>query len=103
MNENRLVNWASGLAIFVGIMDLIAGGVFIIAYIHGGADATSDNWVGMLTAVVLLGGLAISFLAFVIALIAHKQTEEWTGLLLPVLLLPVTLAFIAGGEFFWWE
>jgi ABC-type transport system involved in cytochrome c biogenesis permease component len=103
MYENKLVNWASGLAIFVGIMDLLGAAVFIIAYIHGGADATSDNWVGMFTAIALLGGLAISFLAFILALFAHRQTEEWTGLLLPILLFPVTLSFIAGGEFFWWE
>jgi hypothetical protein len=91
------------LATLVSVVVVVAGAVFSIAYAVGGSDATSDNWVGVLAAVGLLGGVLTSLGAFVVALVAWLGHERTRLLWLPLLLFPALLAFVVLGEAFWWE
>lgn len=94
---------AFAIAACVAVVVAVAGAVFSIAFAVGGADATSDNWVGVLAVIGLVGGLMTSFGAFVIGGVAWFSHER-TGLLwLPLVLFPGLLAFVVLGEAFWWE
>lgn len=90
---------ASAVAVFV----LVAAAVFSIALAVGGEDATSDNWVGALAVVALLGGLLTSLGAFVVAAAAWISHERTRLLWLPLVVFPALLAFVVLGEMFWWD
>jgi hypothetical protein len=89
-------------AVVAGVV-VIAVAVFAIAFAIGGQDATSDNWVGALAVVGVVGGLLTSLGAFLIAAVAWLSHERSRLLWLPVLLFPALLAFLVLGEAFWWE
>jgi hypothetical protein len=65
--HTRLAAWAVGLAAAVVVMVVASYAIFAVAWVFGGQDAVSDNWVGLLAAVALVGGLAVSFAAAVLA------------------------------------
>ena len=90
---------AAAVAVFV----VVAVAVFAIAYAIGGQDATSDNWVGALAVVGLVGGLLTSLGALVIAVAAWLSHERTRLLWFPLALFPALLAFVVLGEAFWWE
>lgn len=77
--------------------------LFGLAYAVGGADATADNWVGILVVLALLGGVPASLAAFVLAVLAKVQHERWALLWLPLAVFPSLVAFVVLGEAFWWE
>jgi hypothetical protein len=77
--------------------------IFAVAYAVGGSAAVDDTWIGLLLAVALLGGLAASLVAFVLALMAGVKHVRWRPLWLPLALFPAILAFLVLGELFWWE
>jgi hypothetical protein len=81
----------------------VASAVFGVAYIVGGADATEDNWVGLLAAIALVGGLAMSFLAFALAVLAKAKHDPWALLWLPLCLFPTLFLIIALVEALWME
>ena len=101
--HTRLTRWGFGIAAAVAITILVSGAIFAVAYAVGGPGATEDNWVGLLGAVSLLGGLVASLAAFALALAAKIKHEQWALLWLPLLLFPALLAFLVLGELFWWE
>jgi hypothetical protein len=94
---------AFGAALVVSVVVVVAVAVFAIAYAVGGQDATSDNWVGVLAVLGVVGGLLVSFGAFVTATVAWLSHERSRMLWLPLLLFPTLLAFVVLGEAFWWE
>jgi hypothetical protein len=94
---------AFGLAVVVSVVVVVAAAVFSIAFAVGGEDATSDNWVGVLAAVGLVGGVLASLGAFVLAVVGWLSHERSRLLWLPLLLFPALLAFVVLGEAFWWE
>jgi hypothetical protein len=101
--HTRLARWGVGIAAAVAIAILVSAAIFAVAYAVGGSGATEDNWVGLLVAVSLLGGLVASLAAFALALAAKIKHEQWALLWLPLLLFPAVLAFLVLGELFWWE
>lgn len=90
-------------AVVVAVFVVVAAAVFSIAFAIGGQDATSDNWVGALAVVGLVGGLLTSLGAFAIAAAAWLSHERTRLLWLPLALFPALLAFLVLGEAFWWE
>ena len=74
-----------------------------VAYAVGGSDAISDNWVGMLGAVALLGGLLASLVAFAMAAVARVKHEHWALLWLPLSLFPGLLIIVVLAETLWLE
>jgi hypothetical protein len=94
---------AFALAAVVALVVLVAVAVFSIAFAVGGQEATSDNWVGALAVIGLLGGLLTSLGAFAIAVAAWISHERTRLLWLPLALFPALLAFLVLGEAFWWE
>jgi hypothetical protein len=94
---------AFGTAVLSAAAALVAVAVFAIAYAVGGADATSDNWVGVIAVFGLFGGLLSSVGAFALALFARVRHERTRLLWLPLALFPALLAFVVLGEAFWWE
>lgn len=85
------------------VLLVLSGAVFALAYARGGSGGISDNWVGLLGAVALLGGLLVSLAAFVLAIPARVKHEQWAWLWLPLFVFPALLIFIVLGELFWWE
>ena len=91
------------IAAIVAVAILASFAIFAVAYAVAGWRAIDDTWVGLIVVVSLLGGLAASLLAFVLAVVAKVNYERWRLLWLPLLLFPAILAFLVLGELFWWE
>jgi hypothetical protein len=102
-DDGRLARWSVALTEAVVLVVTLAAVVFGVAYAVGGVEATEDNWVGMLAAVSLLGGLAVSLAAFVLAVLARVNHEHRSLLWLPWTVFPAMFGFIVLGELFWWE
>jgi len=98
--HTRLALWAVGLAAAVVVVVAVAYAIFAVAWVFGGQDAVSDNWVGFLAAVALVGGLAVSFAASVLAVVAKYRHEDWTLLWLPLSVFPVLLVLVLLAETF---
>lgn len=103
MTKNREAQWAVALAATATAIVMLSGAIFGVAYLVGGSSAVSDNWVGFLTAIALLGGLIVSPIAFVLAVTARIKHGRSAWLWLPLVVFPALLAFVILGEIFWWE
>ena len=103
MTSSRLTSWAVGIAAVVLALDVLSGAIFAVAYAREGSAGISDNWVGFLGAVALLGGLLVSPFAFVMAITAKIKHEKWAWLWLPLFLFPALLAFVVVGDVIWWQ
>jgi len=100
---SRLARWAVGIAAVVTVLLVLTGALFAVAYARAGSAGFSDNWVGLLGAVAIIGGLIVSFAAFVLAIVAKVKNEKWAWLWLPLSVFPALLAFIVLGNLFWWN
>lgn len=98
-----MARWAVGLAAVAAVVVAVSYTIFAVAYAVGGDAAISDNWVGFLAAFAMLGGLAASFVAFALAIIAEVKHERWALLWLPLSLFPALLAVVVLAEIFWME
>lgn len=98
-----IARWAVGLAAVVAVVVAVSYTIFAVAYAVGGDAAISDNWVGFLGAFAMLGGLAASLVAFVLAIVAKVKHERWALLWLPLSLFPALLAVVVLAEMFWME
>jgi hypothetical protein len=101
--SSGLARCAVGVAAAVVLLDALAGAIFIVAFSSGGSDAVSDNWIGLLGAIALIGGLIASLVAFVLAIAAKIRREQWVWLWFPLVVFPVLLTFVLFGEVLWWE
>ena len=86
-----MARWAVGLAAGVVAVDVVAYSIFGVAYAVNGDAGISDNWVGMLGAFALLGGVAVSLVAFLMALAARLRHARHRLLWLPLTVFPVLL------------
>ncbi len=91
---------AVGLAALVVIVVVVSYTVFFVALAAGGDDAISDTWVGVLAGVSLLGGLAVSLVALVLAIVAKVRQEQWRLLWLPLSVFPTLLTLVVLAELF---
>lgn len=91
------------LATAAGIAIVASYVILLLAWAVGGADAVEDTWVGFLGAVSLLGGMLVSLVAFVLAVVAKVRHERWKLLRLPLSFFPVLLATVVLGELFVFE
>ena len=73
--------------------------IFAIALIAGGDAAISDTWVGYLAGYAVLAGLAVSLVAFFVAVVAEIKHESWKPLRFPLALFPVLVAVVILAEF----
>lgn len=88
----------------LSLMVLAIGAVlFGVAWVAGGDDAVSDNWVGMTVVLALFAGLAGSLVALVTALWAGVRREPWSKLWLPLTTFPAVVALVALLEAFVFE
>ena len=101
--RSLIARWAVGLAAVVAVVVAVSYAIFGVAYAVGGDKAISDNWVGFLGAFAMLGGLAASFVAFALAIVAKVKHERWVLLWLPLSLFPALLAVVVVAEMFWME
>jgi len=99
----HLGRWAVRLAGGTLAVLVPAYAIFGVALATGGQDAISDNWVGALGAVTLLGGLAVSFAAFLMALTTRMRHREVKLLWVPLVLFPSLALVVAAAELFWME
>lgn len=99
----RSARWAIVIAGVVAVALGVSLAVFAVAYAVGGWGAIDDTWVGFIVVVSVLGGLAASLVAFVLAVVAKANHEPRRLLWLPLCLFPAILAFLVLGELFWWE
>lgn len=74
-----------------------------VALATGGQDAISDNWIGYLGGVALIGGLATSLIAFLMALVTRMRHREVRLLWLPLALFPSLASVVLVVELFWME
>lgn len=94
-----LAGAAVGLAALVVIVMAVSYTIFFVALAAGGDDAISDTWVGALAGVSLLGGLAVSLVALVLAIVA-KVRHERSRLWLPLSVFPTLLTLVVLAELF---
>jgi hypothetical protein len=88
------------LATFVVVAVLVSYTILFVALAAGGDDAISDTWVGFQAAFVLLGGLLLSLVAFVMAIVARVRHERSTLLRLPMALFPTLMVLLVLAELF---
>ena len=100
---SRPARRAVGIAGVVSAAIVMSFALFAVAYAVGGSAAVDDTWIGLILAVSLLGGLAASLVAFVLAVMATVRHGRWGPLWFPLALFPAILAFLVVGELFWWE
>jgi hypothetical protein len=100
---SRPARWAVGIAGVVAAAIVVSFALFAVAYAVGGSAAVDDTWIGLILVVSLLGGLAASLVAFVLAVMATVRHGRWGPLWFPLALFPAILAFLVVGELFWWE
>lgn len=91
---------AVGLAALVVVAVVVSYTIFFVALAAGGDDAISDNWVGILAGVSLVGGLVVSLVALVLAVVARFRHERWTLLWLPLSVFPTLLVLVVLAEVF---
>ena len=80
-----------------------AAALFGVAWVVGGDEAVSDNWVGVSVVVGLFTGLTGSFVAFVTAIVAGIRKEPWSRLWLPLMTFPGVVITVGLLEAFVFE
>ena len=98
-----MARWAVRLAVAATVAITASWAIFAVAYAIGGSGATEDNWVGLLSMILLFCALPGSLAAFALGVAAKVKREQWAPLWLPLTVFPTLLAFLVLGEAFWWE
>ena len=92
----RLAGLAIGVLVF-------GAALFLGAWLIGGQDAVSDNWVGVTAVLALFVGLFGSFAAGVTAVSAGLRHEPWPDLWLPLATFPTVVTIVGLLEAFVFE
>jgi hypothetical protein len=82
---------------------LTGAALFAGAWLVGGQDAVSDNWVGVSVVVALFAGLAGTFAALLTAVVAGLRSEPWRRLWLPLTAFPAVVVVVGLLEAFVFE
>jgi hypothetical protein len=99
----QLGRWAVRLAVGTVAVLVPAYTILGVALATGGQEAISDNWIGYLGGFALVGGLAVSLMAFLMALAVRLRHREVRLLWLPLSLFPALALVVAAVELFWME
>ena len=91
------------LATIVLSVIAVSTAIFAAAYVAGGDDAISDNWVGYLAGTAWLGGLGVSLVAFVMAIVAKVRHTGQVRLWFPLALFPTLTTAMVLIEWLWME
>jgi hypothetical protein len=89
---------AVALAALVVVVVGISYTVFFVALAIGGDEAVSDNLVGAQAGSSLLGGLAVSLVAMVLAIVARVRHDRRRLLWLPLSVFPTLLVLVVLAE-----
>ena len=100
---NGVARVAVGLAVFVVVVIVVAYAIFFVALAIGGDDAISDTWVGYQAGFSLLGGLVVSLVALVLAIVAKVRHERSKLLWLPLSVFPTLLVLVVLAEVLSWS
>ena len=91
----RPTGGTAGRLASLSLVVLALGAVlFGTAWMIGGDDAVSDNWVGMTVVLALFAGLSGSLVAMVMALHVGMRREPWATLWLPLATFPAVVAVV---------
>jgi len=93
--------WAVGLAEAVVAVVAASYTVFFATVATGGS--VDDTWVGSLGGLAFIGGMLVSFVAFVLAVFAKVKRERWGLLWLPLSVFPALLAIVVIAEAFFMD
>jgi hypothetical protein len=85
------------VAIVIGVVPVT------VSYAVGRANLVEDNWLGFLSATMLIAGLLASLAGFVLAVAAKVSHERWLRLWLPLSIFPTLVGLLALGEAILWE
>lgn len=99
----QLGRWAVRLAAGTVAVLVPSYTILGVALATGGQDAISDNWIGYLGGIALIGGLAVSLMAFLMALATRRRHRDVRRLWLPLSLFPTLALVVAAVELFWME
>ena len=99
----RLCRWAVGLARAAVVAIVIGVAPVGVSYAIGRVSAVEDNWLGFLSATMLIAGLLASLAGFALAVAAKVSHERWRRLWLPLSIFPIFVALLALGEAILWE
>ena len=102
-SSDKQARWAIVLAEVVLAFVALTAVLFGVAYAVDGSSGIEDNWVGLIGAVAVLGGFAVSLVAFTLGVLARIHEERRPLLWLPLALFPAMATFLVLGELFWWE
>lgn len=91
---------AVALAASVVVVVAVSYTIFFVALGTGGDDAVSDTFVGAQAGFSLLGGLAVSLVAMVLAIVARVRHDRWRPLWLPLSVFPTLLVLVVLAEVF---
>ena len=88
VHHPRLAWWAVGTAITAVVM--IALGLTVMGLVGFNADDEDfDNWKGAVVTIGLFGGVVVSVVAFVLAVVEKVRHDRWALLWLPLLFGPL--------------
>lgn len=88
VHHPRLAWWAVGAATTAAIM--IALGLTVLGLVGFSADDEDfDNWKGTVVTVGLFGGVLVSVVAFVLAVVDRVRHDRWALLWFPLLFGPL--------------
>ena len=103
-HHDRSAGGAAWRLAALSLLVLALGAVlFAAAWVVGGDEAVSDNWVGMTVVLALFAGLVGALVALVTALYAGVRHEPWSTLWLPLTTFPAVVAVVALLEAFVFE
>ena len=100
---NGVARVAVGLVVFVVVVIVVTYAIFFDALAIGGDDAISDTWVGTQAGFSLLGGLVVSLVALVLAIVAKVRQERSKLLWLPLSVFPTLLVLVVLAEVLSWS
>ena len=84
--HSRVGRWAVGLAEAVVAVIAVSYTIFFVTVATGGS--VGDNWVGSLGGFALIGGLLVSFVAFVLAIFAEGEARAVGAAVAPAVRVP---------------
>jgi hypothetical protein len=101
--QSAPARWAVGLALAAAAVFTLSHAIFGMTWLIAGEDAVSDTAVGYLAGFSLLGGLVVSAIAFLLALVARAKQPQPGLLWFPIAWFPSLVLVVVLVEVLWFE